>query len=173
MRPIGPSSPMRSDGLAAQALGRRAVGEVGRVALARVQDRPAVARGRARSASATVGTIAVTRRQVVAERLAEAAGLEEIALHVDDDERGARGSKRKAKGLAGDFDHGRVRGNRPGLVLRRREAPEALIRAHREARARRMLQHARPRVRAAASFDRLRTTSERRATINGPPCSGR
>ena len=96
MRPIGPSSPMRSDGAAAQPLGGRAIGEVGRVALARVEDRPAFARNRAISA-ATVGTIAATGAKIVAERLAEAAGLDEIALHVDDDERDMFGVEREGE----------------------------------------------------------------------------
>ena len=42
------------------------------------------------------------QRHVVAERLAEAARLEEVALHVDDDERGARQIERHRFGLGLD-----------------------------------------------------------------------
>ena len=49
---------------------------------------PARARGR-RAAPAIGSTAAAQQRHVVAERLAEAARLEEIALHVDDEQRRA------------------------------------------------------------------------------------
>ena len=70
---------------AALDLGARGIGHVGAMALARVDDGEAGVTGRAqqrtqgRNDPAQLG-------DVVAERLAEAAGLEEIALHVDDDE---------------------------------------------------------------------------------------
>ena len=60
-RPMAPVSPMLEAGLAAPDLRRRAVGEVGLVRLAGV-DRPASpAGGTARSAPATVGTMASSR----------------------------------------------------------------------------------------------------------------
>ena len=49
--------------------------------------------------AATVGTICDHRREIVAERLAEAAGLEEVALHVDHDERRARRIEAEGEGL--------------------------------------------------------------------------
>ena len=76
-------------GLAARALGRRAVGEVGRWhsvvwTPASPRARQAVEQ-RARSARSPR-----QQRDVVAERCAEAAGLDEVALHVDDDQRRSR-----------------------------------------------------------------------------------
>src|SRR5271170_5339367 len=48
------------------------------------------------------------RRQIVAERLAEAARLDEVALHVDDDERGMGGIERIGKRRRRHFDHARI-----------------------------------------------------------------
>ena len=84
MRPFGPSAPIAGVEAAAGELGGRAVGEVGAVALARVDDEHA---GRARGGEhglAAARRRAASRRHVVAEQLAEAARLEEVALHVDD-----------------------------------------------------------------------------------------
>ena len=76
--------------LAAGELGGRRVGQVGAVALAGVDHQDAGgARGVERAGAGA--DRALEQRDVVAERLAEAAGLEEVALHVDDDERGAAG----------------------------------------------------------------------------------
>ena len=72
---------------AALDLRARRVGEVGAMALARVDDQHAAARARASSSARHGATAACEQRHVVAERLAEPAGLEEIALHVDDHER--------------------------------------------------------------------------------------
>ena len=88
MRPIGPGAPMRMLGVAALDLGARRVAEIGAVALARVDDQHAApARRRQQRAAGPDG--GAQQRDVVAQRLAEAARLEEVALHVDDDDRGA------------------------------------------------------------------------------------
>ena len=86
MRPIGPGAPMRSVGAPRSTFARGASDRSGRWpsrvwmtsmprAARRVEQRAARLDGRAQ------------QRDVVAERLAEAAGLEEVALHVDDHER--------------------------------------------------------------------------------------
>ncbi len=51
------------------------------------------------SSRRTWGTIACQRPHVVAERLAEAAGLDEVALHVDDDQGGTAARKSERVGL--------------------------------------------------------------------------
>ncbi len=51
---------------------------------------------------------------VVAKGVAEAAGLDEIALHVDDDQRHLAGREGEGKGLGVDGDH---------LCLRHRQCP--------------------------------------------------
>ncbi len=59
----------------------------------------------ARAASSTAlhgATARPSSDDVVAERLAEAARLEEVALHVDDDQRGARKVERHGLGLSLD-----------------------------------------------------------------------
>ena len=77
---------MRFGGAAGE-LRRRCVREVGAVALAGVDDEhPGGAGGGDGGGAGRDG--ALQQRDVVAERLAEAAGLEKVALHVDDDERG-------------------------------------------------------------------------------------
>ena len=60
----------------------------------------AVARAEGVDQRRHVGTMACEQRDIVAERFAEAARLDEIALHVDDDQRGVRGSKVNGERLA-------------------------------------------------------------------------
>ena len=86
MRPIGPGSPMRKRRRAALDLGRRRIGQIGPMAFAGVDDQHAVVARRRRARLAIGSTARAQLRDVVAERLAEAAGLEKVALHVDDDE---------------------------------------------------------------------------------------
>jgi hypothetical protein len=71
---------------AARDLRRRAVAEVGGVALAGV-DHHHPHRARDVEHAPARRDHRLQRRDIVAERLAEAAGLDEVALHVDDDER--------------------------------------------------------------------------------------
>ncbi len=59
----------------------------------------------AASSDCSGGTAALQQRHVVAERLAEAAGLQEVALHVDDDEGGVIELDHQRGGLGFDaFD---------------------------------------------------------------------
>ena len=98
---------MRKRRRAALDLGRRRIGQIGQMALAGVHDQHAdVARGiqhgrdrlhRAREL-----------RDVVAERFAEAAGLDEVALHVDDEKRRRRPVEIDRLGLRGDGTDGRL-----------------------------------------------------------------
>jgi len=88
---------------AARELRRRAVGEVRAVALARVDDRHA--------AGAREGEDGLQRlddlqqhRDVVAQQRAEAAGVEEVALHVDDHERRRGGIHLEGVGGGRDRD---------------------------------------------------------------------
>src|SRR5262249_25814842 len=69
-------------------LRRRAVGEIRAVTFARVNDLHAHASRSVEHALARRDH-RLQRRDVVAQRFAEAARLDEVALHVDDDERGA------------------------------------------------------------------------------------
>ena len=86
------------------ALRRRTVAQIGPVAFTRVDDRQAVtperhehpARRRHRAAKVP---------DVVAQHLAEAAALEEVALHVDDEQRGGRGVADELVRLGVDGDH--------------------------------------------------------------------
>jgi hypothetical protein len=73
--------------VAALALGRRAVGEVGTMRFAGVNHRHGMTTAPVEQA-AHRGHDGRQQRHVVAQRLAEAARLDEIALHVDDDQRG-------------------------------------------------------------------------------------
>ena len=74
------------------------------MALAGVDDQYAV-RARRREHGAARPDRRLQPRHVVAERGAEAAGLEEIALHVDDDKRAMRKVDGKRRRLGGEF-HG-------------------------------------------------------------------
>ena len=87
--------------MAALDLGGRRVSEIRQVALARMDDeQPAPARRREhRPARLDHGR---EPRHVVAERLAESAGLEEVALHVNDHQRQAHGVEGVIVGLSGD-----------------------------------------------------------------------
>jgi hypothetical protein len=86
MRPIGPASPMRGRAAAADLLGRRQIGQIGPMALAGVhRQQTGGAPGRQQPTVRLDGPAQL--RDVVAEHFAEAAGLEEIALHVDDQQR--------------------------------------------------------------------------------------
>ena len=77
-------------GRAARELGGGRVGEVGAVALAGVDHQDPRGAGGGERGRAGLDRPAQLA-DVVAERLAEAAGLEEVALHVDDDQGGAAG----------------------------------------------------------------------------------
>ena len=85
-RPIGPDVADPERRLAPVALGRRAVGKVGPVAFHRVDHRQA---GGAEPLDQFLHRRHDRRdaADIVAEAGAEAAGLGEVALHVDDDER--------------------------------------------------------------------------------------
>jgi hypothetical protein len=74
---------------AAVALGGRTVGEIGQMRLARVHD-PAAGAAPGIEHGARGRHDGFEQRHVVAQRLAEAAGFDEITLHVDEDQRGAR-----------------------------------------------------------------------------------
>jgi hypothetical protein len=74
---------------AALDLGGRAIGEIVAMPLARVDHQHAHRAGGIEHALAR-GDHRLQRRDVVAERFAETAGQHEVALHVDDDERGRR-----------------------------------------------------------------------------------
>jgi hypothetical protein len=77
---------MRDGASSAHDLGRRAVREIGAVPLARVDHQHAGAPRGVEHALAGRDD-GLQRRDIVAERFAEAARLHEIALHVDDEER--------------------------------------------------------------------------------------
>ena len=70
--------------------------------LAGVDDRPAHARGTERISAATVGTIFVSRATSLPSAVAEAAVLDEVALHVDDDERGVLRVEHEVIGAGAD-----------------------------------------------------------------------
>jgi hypothetical protein len=88
MRPIGPGSPIRRDGAPRSILAGGA-SEIRQMAFARVDDEKT---GFARCSQDIAAGFHRARqlRDIVAERFAEAAGLQEIALHVDDHQRGFR-----------------------------------------------------------------------------------
>ena len=101
MRPIGPASPMRGRAAAAYFLGRRQIGQIGPMALARVHRRQAG--GAPCRQQAPVGLDrAAQLRDVVAEHFAEAARLEKIPLHVDDQQRAMLGLEREGIGFSRD-----------------------------------------------------------------------
>ena len=86
MRPIGPAIADAGRAAAADLLGRRQIGQVGPMALARVDDQQAGGAPGRQQAAVRLDR-AAQLRHVVAEHFAEAAGLEEVALHVDDEQR--------------------------------------------------------------------------------------
>ena len=92
------------------------IGEIRAVAFARVDDHHAHAARRLEHAPARRDH-RLQRRDVVAERLAEAAGLDEIALHVDDDQRRGRQIEREFVrfGLHRSLSH--VASARPALAM--------------------------------------------------------
>ena len=101
------------------------------------------------------------RREIVAERLAEAAGFEKIALHVDDDQRDMLGIEREGEGSAATSIMAppraatRVAPGQSGIHVTRKPR-RAIRRRWRD-------------VRAAAG-----ARSSRRSThVNAPPCAGR
>ena len=98
MRPIGPCVADAQARVAAIALGRRAIGQVGPVRLAGVDHQAAgVAPGLEQACIA--GTMASSSETSLPRRLAEAAGLDEVALHVDEDQGGFRRARiRRGKG---------------------------------------------------------------------------
>ena len=98
MRPMGPASPMAGGAAAAYFLGRRQVEQVGPMALARMEGRQTGgAPGREQPAIRL--DRAAELRNVVAEHFAEAPGLEEIALHVDNQQRAMGRGERERIGL--------------------------------------------------------------------------
>ena len=110
MRPIGPGAPMRTDGWPRSILAFGASERSGRwPSRVWITSMPAA---RAASSTALQGaTAALEQRHIVAERFPEAARLEEVALHVDDDECGASEIERYGFGLSLD---GRVQEILPG-----------------------------------------------------------
>ena len=103
-RPIGPTSPMRSDGLPRLRLAGGQVGEVGPVAFHRVDHRQA---GGAKPLDQPLHRRHDRRdpADVVAEARAEAARLGEVALHVDDDQRHGLRLEGEGKRLRIDLSH--------------------------------------------------------------------
>ena len=92
---------MRKARRAALDLGRRRVRQVGQMALAGMDDQhPHVARRRQHGCDRLHRPRQL--RDIIAERFAEAAGLHEIALHVDDDQRRARPVQIDRLRLGGD-----------------------------------------------------------------------
>ena len=90
---------MRVGGIAALDFVRRRVGEIGPVSFARMNDQHAeLARGAEHLPAGR--DRGLQARHVVAERFAETARLEEIALHVDDHQRGAPRSTESGAGSA-------------------------------------------------------------------------
>src|SRR5262249_5134467 len=90
---------------AARLLGRRAIGEIVTVPLARMDDHePAHPRLAQYALGRWHGP--AEQRHVVAQRLAEPAGIDEIALEVDHQERGRRRLERERVRLRLDVWHG-------------------------------------------------------------------
>jgi len=102
MCPIGPGSPMRLLGAPRSTLAIGRIGHVRRVPLTVwTTSMPTV---RARSEHPLQGPMAALSNPTsVAENLPEAARLEEVLLHVDDHERGPRGSTWIGAGLGVDW----------------------------------------------------------------------
>jgi hypothetical protein len=91
-------------GATAQALGGRAVGEVGLVAFAGVDDRQAGGTEGVHE-PAQGGHDRLQAGDIVAERVAEAAGLDEVALHVDEDQGKPAGLPGERERLGHDLRH--------------------------------------------------------------------
>ena len=135
MRPIGPQAPIRLSGGARSSLAGGASDRSAAMAFARMDDEEASAprdieqdpAGRNRRTQP---------RDVVAEDLAEAAGLEEIPLHVDHEQGGSRRFEREGRGLSRNDEttHGGSRGGGlpealqgpcpPGRTLARRQSSD-------------------------------------------------
>ncbi len=79
---------MRSAGAPRSTFARGAIGQVGPMSFARVDHEQPLVAGPVEQRTARADG-ALQQRYVVAERLTEAARFEEVALHVDDDQRGA------------------------------------------------------------------------------------
>ncbi len=88
-------------------LGRRRVGQVGQMALAGMHDEQSDIAGRVQHRRDRFHR-ACKLRDIVAQRFAEAAGLHEIALHVDDQQRRGRPVEIDRRGLRGDGADGRL-----------------------------------------------------------------
>ena len=88
---------------AADLLGRRQIAEVGPMAFARMENRKTGGAPRRQQLPVRLDG-APQLRNVVAEHFAEAARLEEIALHVDDQKRATLGRERERIGLGGNVD---------------------------------------------------------------------
>ena len=106
---------------AADLLGRRQIEQVGPMALARVEHRQAGG-----APGLEQRAVRLDRppqlRHVVAEHFAEAARLEEVALHVDDEQRERRGIEREGIGFGREFDD---------LTRHRRSPRSDALRPHR------------------------------------------
>ena len=94
-------------------LSRRQVRQIWSVAFPRMQNRKTGGAPRPQKPSVRFDR-AAQLRNVVAEHFAEAAWLEEVALHVDDQERAMLGSERESIGIGREV-YGLVHGSTPGL----------------------------------------------------------
>src|SRR5262245_60816874 len=115
MRPIGPGAPIRSLGFPRSSLTGGTSDRSGRwpsrVWITKCPHRRAV------SSTARQGSIAAgKRRYVIAERFAEAPRLEEVALHVDDDERGPLEVDQEGSGCGVDRDQRHSVGSAGAMV---------------------------------------------------------
>jgi hypothetical protein len=102
------ASPMASEWAAARLLCRRQVGEIGAMFLAGVDDHQTRRTGGIEQASGRTDRTA-QHADIVAPRLAEPAGLQKIALHVDDHERRYCRLKGEFVGLGVDLDRCLIR----------------------------------------------------------------
>ena len=125
MRPIGPGSPMRSDGLPRSRLAGGQSERSGLWRLARMQDRPALG-AEQRDQRGDRRHDGVDRRQVVAERLAEAALSRKSRCMSMTTSALCAGSKRKGERLGGDLDHAQWPAMWRPIVVR--SAPAASVR---------------------------------------------